>query len=83
MLGVFIEDLPEALPPPTGGVVLTPNTSGWARWSGTSFSAPVVSAILANLISGNNMTPLVARQQLGISTPDIDVTNAVSARQFS
>jgi subtilase family protein len=81
MLGVFIEDLPEELPPPTGGVALTPNTSGWARWAGTSFSAPVVSAILANLISRNNMTPLVARQQLGISAPDTDVSNAVPARQ--
>jgi hypothetical protein len=81
MLGIFIEELPEELPPPTGGIAMTPNTSGWARWSGTSFSAPIVSAILANLISRNNMTPLVARQQLGISAPDIDVTNAVSARQ--
>jgi len=82
MLGVFIEELPEELPPPTGGVALTPNTSGWARWSGTSFATPVVSAILANLIS-SNMTPLVAREQLGIDAPDIDVSNAVPARQFS
>lgn len=83
MLGVFIEQLPVELPPPTGGVALTPNSSGWARWAGTSFSAPVVSAILANLISRNNMTPLVARQLLGISAPDIDVINAIPARQLA
>ncbi|MEO7912940.1 MAG: S8/S53 family peptidase [Roseiflexaceae bacterium] len=81
MLGVFIDQLPETLL--TGDVTLTPNISGWARWSGTSFSAPVISAILANLISRNNTTPLVARQLLGINAPDIDVNNAVSARQFT
>jgi len=83
MLGVFIEQLPVELPPPTGGVALTPNESGWARWAGTSFAAPVVSAILANLISRNNMTPLVARMLLGIKAPDIDVINAVPARQLA
>jgi subtilisin family serine protease len=83
MLGVFIEQLPVELPPPTGGVALTPNESGWARWAGTSFAAPVVSAILANLISRNNMTPLVARMLLGIKASDIDVINAVPARQLA
>jgi hypothetical protein len=83
MLGVFIDQLPEALPPPSVDVALTFNDSGWARWSGTSFSAPVVSAIIANLISRNNTTPLVARQLLGIKAPDVDVNNAVSARQVT
>jgi hypothetical protein len=83
MLGVFIDQLPVALPPPTGGVAFALNTTGWARWSGTSFSAPVVSAIIANLISSKHTTALVARQLLGIKAPDVDVNNAVLARQVT
>jgi hypothetical protein len=81
MLGVFIEQLPVEIPPPTG-VALTPNTSGWARWAGTSFSAPIVSAILANLIS-SSFSPLGARDQLVLTAPDVDVNNAVPARQLA
>jgi subtilisin family serine protease len=80
MLGVFIEDLPQVIPT---GVGLGLNTTGWVRWSGTSFSAPIVSAIVANLVSRTiNTTPLVARDQLASLAPDTDVTNAVVARQF-
>lgn len=41
ILGVFIDDLPGPLP----------NASGWARWAGTSFATPIVTAALANILS--------------------------------
>jgi hypothetical protein len=42
VLGVFTADFPDET---------TPNSNGWAWWSGTSFAAPVVSGILARVIS--------------------------------
>lgn len=42
VLGVYTGPLPES----------GPNQTGWARWAGTSFAAPVVSAILARRLAG-------------------------------
>ncbi len=39
MLGVYTGSFPDG----------RPNTYGWARWSGTSFAAPVISGVLAAL----------------------------------
>lgn len=44
MFGVYIGDFP-ARP----GETAVANTTGWARWAGTSFATPIISAILARL----------------------------------
>jgi hypothetical protein len=81
MLGIFIDRLPVAGTPPTNAI-LVPNTSGWARWAGTSFATPIISAVLANLIS-SGLSPSAALQQLDTTAPDIGVNNALAVRQLS
>lgn len=41
MLGIYIGEFPDG----QGGTL--PNDSGWGRWAGTSFAAPVISGVLA------------------------------------
>lgn len=53
MLGIYIGDFPDA----------QPNTNGWAWWAGTSFAAPVISSLLAGLIS-QGVSPDQALQRL-------------------
>jgi hypothetical protein len=79
VLGVFIEWLPIPDSSPAGYGYDT-NTSGWARWAGTSFAAPIVSAILANLLS-DNQPPANAVSILDQASGDIGVQNAVAAKQ--
>jgi subtilisin family serine protease len=81
MLGVFIEayPIPGAAP---GSYSMQPNSSGWARWAGTSFAAPIVSAILANLLS-EGRTPSSAVQVLDLASDDVGVQNAVPVKQQS
>jgi len=81
MLGVFIERWP--VPSGTTGSFSTdPNTSGWARWAGTSFAAPIVSAIVANLLS-EGRTPPEALDILDQASDDSGVQNAVPVNQHS
>jgi hypothetical protein len=75
ILGVFLEDLPADIP--NVGVVLTPNASGWVRWAGTSFSAPIVSAVLANLIS-SSFSPLAALVELAQIAPDFPANGVIN-----
>lgn len=50
VLGMYIGKYPDPnLAPDTDNVL--PNDTGWARWAGTSFAAPVVTGCLALLIS--------------------------------
>jgi hypothetical protein len=81
MLGIFIDRLPVPGTPPSSAI-LVPNTTGWARWAGTSFATPIISAVLANLIGGG-LSPAAALQQLDTIAPDIGVTNALELRQLS
>jgi len=80
VLGVFIEFLPFPDSSPAG-FGFQVNNSGWARWAGTSFAAPIVSAILANLLS-ESRTKADAVAVLDQASDDIAVQNAVPVRQF-
>lgn len=79
MLGVFLEWLPIPVGT-TGSFFLTPNTSGWARWAGTSFATPIVSAVLANLLS-EGRSPADAVAFLDSASDDTGVQNAVPVNQ--
>jgi len=47
--------------------------SGWARWNGTSFAAPKVSARIARLVAANpGLAPTDAWEQL-LSDPDVEM----------
>ncbi|HJZ48742.1 MAG TPA: S8/S53 family peptidase [Roseiflexaceae bacterium] len=81
VLGAFIESWP--IPGATPGSFSTqPNSSGWARWAGTSFAAPMVSAILANLFS-EGRSPANAVNILDLASDDTSVRNAVPVKQHS
>ncbi|GAB4211181.1 MAG: hypothetical protein OHK0022_45470 [Roseiflexaceae bacterium] len=59
VLGVYIGPIPES----------GPNLTGWARWSGTSFAAPVVSAILARRIAGGESADTAVKALNPNNTP--------------
>jgi hypothetical protein len=47
--------------------------SGWARWNGTSFAAPKVSAQIAKLVAANpGLAPTDAWEQL-VGGPDVEL----------
>jgi hypothetical protein len=48
VLGIYVGQFPPTDCDPTP----PPNTSGWAWWCGTSFAAPIISGVMAALISG-------------------------------
>jgi hypothetical protein len=79
VLGVFIDTLPR-LDSVTNTVADDPNTSGWARWAGTSFATPIVSALLANLIA-NGANAEVAISSLSTTLNDLGVGKNVPATQ--
>jgi subtilisin family serine protease len=79
VLGVFIDTLPR-LDSVTSTVTDDPNTTGWARWAGTSFATPIVSAVLANLIAGGDNAE-VAISSLGTKLNDLNVGRNVPATQ--
>ena len=65
-----------------------PNTSGWVRWAGTSFAAPVIAGIAARLWSqdGQLQPPQLMQRIRGFATPvpsgqapDIDPDGALDA----
>lgn len=58
VLGVYIGVTPDKYP----------NESGWARWAGTSFAAPVISAVLARLLAAGK-TAEEARAALNPTVP--------------
>jgi hypothetical protein len=45
--------------PPTPGTAV-PNTTGWARWAGTSFATAVISGLAANLLARSPSLPPAA-----------------------
>jgi subtilisin family serine protease len=52
------------------------NFLGWARWDGTSFAAPKVTAAIADLVaaSGDALLPVDAAEQLLSGTGGVEVT---------
>jgi subtilisin family serine protease len=56
---------------PTGGPdnALQPDESGWARWSGTSFAAPIVAGVLARMVT-DGASPAGAVRSL-VEDPDL------------
>jgi hypothetical protein len=73
VLGAFIDDLPGPLP----------NSSGWVRWAGTSFAAPIVTAALANTLSRQSNTDdtLVAVNDLINLMPSGAIGETISVTQ--
>lgn len=53
IIGIYLSDYPDPawLSTQSSTLQYTPNTSGWARWAGTSFSAPIVTGVLARALS--------------------------------
>ncbi|HTU28744.1 MAG TPA: S8 family serine peptidase [Solirubrobacteraceae bacterium] len=47
---------------------------GWARWDGTSFAAPKVSAAIARLVATEGLVPMEAFQRLVSGTGGVPVT---------
>ena len=79
VLGVFIEALPH-FDSGSSSVITDPNNSGWARWAGTSFAAPIISAVLANLIAGGTNAE-VAIPSLDTQLSNLGVGKNVPANQ--
>jgi hypothetical protein len=48
---------------------------GWARWDGTSFAAPKVSAAIARLVATEGLVPMDAFQRLVSGAGGVRVTD--------
>ncbi|GAC1624287.1 MAG: hypothetical protein NVS4B7_15100 [Ktedonobacteraceae bacterium] len=42
----------------------TPNSKGWAYWSGTSFATPIISALAARVLQGHDSNSIDVRQAI-------------------
>ena len=72
MLGLYVGDIPDG----SGGA--NPSSSGWARWAGTSFAAPVVSGVVAALLSDSSLLDTAAAMhKLFDGGPQISSLNEV------
>ncbi len=65
MLGVYIGEFPGR-----AGHAAARNTTGWAWWAGTSFAAPIISGLLANLAGAEdqNLSDAVERALAALET---------------
>ena len=72
MLGIYIGDFPHPDGPVDPNQSLA-NDTGWARWGGTSFAAPVVTGCLALLIS-QGMQPAEAIKTIQWAFYELDTT---------
>lgn len=52
IIGIYLSDYPDKVSD-TGELLYTTNTSGWARWTGTSFAAPIISGSIACALSND------------------------------
>jgi hypothetical protein len=52
---------------------------GWARWDGTSFAAPKVSAAIARLVATEGLEPVAAFRRLVAGETDVHVTQVTDA----
>jgi hypothetical protein len=81
VLGAFVEPFP-VHNPATGTFDTAINTVGWARWAGTSFAAPIISAAIANLLATGGALPTGAIGQMrALSQFDAAVGNLIEIRQ--
>jgi hypothetical protein len=81
MLGVFIDPYP-IHNPVTDTFDPALNTLGWARWAGTSFAAPIISAAIANLLGNGLAAPTSAIAQLrALSQDDLMIGKIIEIRQ--
>lgn len=75
MRGVYIGVFPDG----------TPNTTGWAYWSGTSFATPVISGALALALTSAPLDPLdpVRPLRAADATPVITLDGSVFGEPFT
>lgn len=59
----------------------TPNTFGWARWAGTSFAAPIISGVLATLVSTGKTHPEAIAALRSVITQTSPIGDIFDARQ--
>ncbi len=67
VLGIYTAEFPSSRAGSMGLSRPQPNSTGWARWAGTSFATPIVSGVLAALC-GQGKTLEDARQILQAAT---------------
>ena len=86
-LGVYVGKIPRQRPdgtfvPPEQ---LNPNETGWAQWSGTSFAAPIVTALLAaqdgEVIVDESIMPPTLPKDPNRPLRTIDDENVIPVRQ--